>query len=135
MKVFAQNEQRQRKAKQYFNLYERREKERVGQRVLKEFYVTPCEMNDDNGQQEEKRKKLVEEVKERHEWNEGISQRVGSWREYQKKEAGKRKKLTSDDMSGETDHDKVGEFIELIIRREENKKKRHIIPLWERSIN
>ena len=29
MRVFAQNEQRQRKAKQYFNLYERREKERV----------------------------------------------------------------------------------------------------------
>ena len=33
MKVFAQNEQRQRKAKQYFNLYERREKERVGKGV------------------------------------------------------------------------------------------------------
>ena len=49
MKVFAQNEQRQRKAKQYLSLYERREKERVGQRVLKEYYVTPCEMNDDNG--------------------------------------------------------------------------------------
>lgn len=29
MRVFAQNEQRQRKAKQYYNLYERRDKERV----------------------------------------------------------------------------------------------------------
>ena len=32
MKVFAQNEQRQRKAKQYLSLYERREKERVGKK-------------------------------------------------------------------------------------------------------
>ena len=32
MRVFAQNEQRQRKAKQYYNLYERRDKERVGMR-------------------------------------------------------------------------------------------------------
>lgn len=29
MRVFAQNEQRQRKARQYLNLYERRDKERV----------------------------------------------------------------------------------------------------------
>ena len=32
MRVFAQNEQRQRKAKQYYNLYERRDKERVWMR-------------------------------------------------------------------------------------------------------
>ena len=32
MRVFAQNEQRQRKAKQYYNLYERRDKERVRMR-------------------------------------------------------------------------------------------------------
>lgn len=31
MRVFAQNEQRQRKARQYLNLYERRDKERVGE--------------------------------------------------------------------------------------------------------
>ena len=32
MRVFAQNEQRQRKAKQYSNLFERRDKERVRMR-------------------------------------------------------------------------------------------------------
>lgn len=35
MRVFAQNEQRQRKARQYLNLYERRDKERV-ERLVKE---------------------------------------------------------------------------------------------------
>ena len=35
MRVFAQNEQRQRKAKEYAKLYERREKERVGEKRVR----------------------------------------------------------------------------------------------------
>ena len=39
MRVFAQNEQRQRKARQYLNLYERRDKERVNVCMWKSYIV------------------------------------------------------------------------------------------------
>ena len=56
----------------------------------------------------------MDEVKERREWNERTTQRVDAWREYQKQNANKRKYISSDEMSGETDHDKVWLMVLLI---------------------
>ncbi len=49
----------------------------------------------------------MEEVKIHREWMNGTDERVETWREYQKKNKNRRRQLTSDDFSGETDHDKV----------------------------
>ena len=46
----------------------------------------------------------MEEVKIHREWMNGTDERVETWREYQKKNKNRRRQLTSDDFSGETDH-------------------------------
>ena len=50
----------------------------------------------------------MEEVKQHREWMDGMEDRVNTWRERQKKQKSRRKEVTMDDLSGETDHDKVG---------------------------
>ncbi len=50
----------------------------------------------------------MEEVKQHREWMDGMEDRVNTWREHQKKQKSRRKEVTMDDLSGETDHDKVG---------------------------
>ena len=82
-------------------------------------------------QQEEKRQKIVEEVKIHREWMSGTDERVETWREYQKKNKNKRRQLTSDDFSGETDHDKVAALKEYYVQRRKQEEKAYYTALGE----